>query len=364
MKHRLHVLSLPHTQTTRAYSSCAYTEKVRKFCIMMREQGNEVFLYSGDQNEAACSEHIECYNEGDRALACAGGHYTQASYDPRSVHWTRFNNRAAAAIRERSTPWDIICATSGTSHKPVADALPHLNTVEYAVGYGGVFSKFRVFESYAWMHAVYGAQSGGDPHRIDGLWFDDVIHGYLEPEAFPLGDGQGDDGGPYVLYLGRMIERKGIQVAREACQAAGVRLVTAGPGLQMPDVEHRGEVGPEERARMIGYASAVIMPTVYCEPFGNVAIEAQACGTPVITTDWGAFTETVRPGESGFRCRSLQQFVDALRDAPYLDREAIRRYAIDKFGLDHAGLRYQDYFDRLATTWGRGWYQLREETKS
>ena len=44
MKHRLHVVSLPHTQTTLEFSSCAYTEKVRKFCRMMVEQGNEVLL--------------------------------------------------------------------------------------------------------------------------------------------------------------------------------------------------------------------------------------------------------------------------------------------------------------------------------
>jgi hypothetical protein len=41
MQHRLHVVGLPHTQTTSAFSSCAYTEKVRKFCKMMMDQGNE-----------------------------------------------------------------------------------------------------------------------------------------------------------------------------------------------------------------------------------------------------------------------------------------------------------------------------------
>ena len=45
---RFHVVSLPHTQTTRAYSHCAYTEKVRKFCDMM-SVNHEVFLYSGRQ---------------------------------------------------------------------------------------------------------------------------------------------------------------------------------------------------------------------------------------------------------------------------------------------------------------------------
>ncbi len=56
---RFHVVSLPHTQTTTEYTSCAFTEKVRRFCIMMKSMGHEVYLYSGEYNQAPCDEHPE-----------------------------------------------------------------------------------------------------------------------------------------------------------------------------------------------------------------------------------------------------------------------------------------------------------------
>jgi hypothetical protein len=55
---RFHVVSLPHTQTTKEFVHCAYTTKVVRFCNMMTSLGHEVFLYSSDDNDAHVTEHI------------------------------------------------------------------------------------------------------------------------------------------------------------------------------------------------------------------------------------------------------------------------------------------------------------------
>ena len=57
---RFHVVGLPHTQTTKEYVNCAFTEKVRRFCLMMKDLGHEVYLYAGEENEAPCDELITC----------------------------------------------------------------------------------------------------------------------------------------------------------------------------------------------------------------------------------------------------------------------------------------------------------------
>jgi glycosyltransferase involved in cell wall biosynthesis len=109
----------------------------------------------------------------------------------------------------------------------------------------------------------------------------------------------------------------------------------------------------------MGGAIATFTPTLYVEPFGTVAIEAMACGSPVISTDWGAFTETVIDGVTGFRCHTLQEFVDAAENVKTLDRKAISEYAKERYGLDTVALMYDKYFNRLLSLWGAGWYELR-----
>jgi len=356
---RFHVVALPHTHLTPEFSSCAYTMKVIGFCRMMKKRGHQVFLYAGEKNTAPCDEHVVCIDEVARMTAVGYKHYTEASFDPNSSHWKRFNESAIYEIGKRKQPKDFICVIGGWAHKPIADAFPDLMTVEFGVGYGGTFSKYRVFESYAWMHTCYGAASMGQPHAIDGNWWDEVIPGYLDPNDFPY-RGTHRRGNDYALYVGRMIDRKGYDIAMEVCQKVGKRLVLAGPGLSSLGGygEYVGVVGPEERGRLMAGATALFVPTKYIEPFGNVAIEAMACGTPVITTDWGAFTETVIDGVTGFRCRNFEEFINALAQASKLDHRKIRRHVAQNYALDVIGAKYESYFERLLTLWDKGWYQL------
>ena len=65
-KFRFHLLSLPHTSTTKEFSLCAYTTKIRRFADMMTSLGHEVFLYAGPENEAGVTEHIVVAPEEDQ----------------------------------------------------------------------------------------------------------------------------------------------------------------------------------------------------------------------------------------------------------------------------------------------------------
>ena len=347
---RFHIVALPHTQVTKEFAGCAFTEKVRRFCIMMHNLGHEVFLYAGEEVEAPVTELITCINEQMRAYAVSlVPHYTQFPFQ--GSLWDKFNANAIAGIKERIQPQDFICLIGGSAQKDIADAFPSHLSVEFGVGYGGVFAKYRVFESYAWMHSIYAGWK--NPTTADGQFYDAVIPGYLEPDMFPLGDGKGDEKGEYYLFIGRLIDRKGYRIAQEVCQRLGKRLILAGPGEQSGYGEFVGSVGPEERAKLMGGATATFAPTLYVEPFGNVVIESQACGTPTITTDWGAFTENNPDGVSGFRCRTLAEFMHAAEGAKWLDRAKIRNRAVSLYNLDTIGLQYEAYFKRLLTPLGR-----------
>ena len=351
---RFHLVGLPHANTTKEFTSCAFTENVRKFAMMMTSLDHEVFLYSGEFNEAPCTEHVMCITEEERLQSLNGNHYTVASFDYSLPHWQKMNKNIIDEMGKRIQPKDFICVIGGLAHKGIADAFPNNMTVEFEVGYGGIFAKYKVFESYAWMHVCYGA-AVTNPHDVDGQFYDDVIPGHVDINDFPFRETPDD----YYLFIGRLIERKGYQIAADVCKALGKRLVVAGQGTPPAYGEYVGVVGTEERARLMGGAIASFVPTIYTEPFGLVVAEAMACGTPVITTDWGAFPENVVHGVNGFRCRTLQEFIDAAVAAPRLDRKAIREYAVDRFGLEANALLYEKYFTRLMTLWGKGFYELK-----
>lgn len=349
---RFHLISLPHTHTTLEFSACAFTEKVRKFAIMMMDRGHDVFLYAGEKNEAPCTEHIVCISEAERLAHVGGKSFIEASFDPNTPGWRTFNSRVIPAIRERAQSQDFICVIGGFAHKPIADAFPDMMTVEFGIGYGGTFAKYRVWESYAWMHTCYGAATKGNPNAADGQWFDAVIPGYFEVEQFPFSDEKDD----YFFFIGRLTDRKGYQIAADVCERLGKRLIVAGQGTPPSYGDYVGLVGPEERGRLMAHAHAVFVPTIYIEPFGNVAVEAQACGTPVITTDWGAMTETVIEGVTGFHCRTFGEFCAATEKVKDLSPYACRNHAIRNYSLPVIGEKYERYFQRLQTLWGKGWY--------
>ena len=253
---RFHVVALPHTQVTKAFSGCAYTEKVRRFCDMMKSRGHTVFLYAGEETESNVDELITCITEEQRLEMVGDKPYIETSFDAELSHWKIFNSNAIREISKRAEQKDFICVIAGASHKPIADALPHMITVEFGVGYSGVFSKYRVFESYAWMHSVYAQLRNAA--SVDGQFYDEVIPGYLEPDMFPMGKG---DGG-YYLYIGRMIERKGVDIAAHVCEKIGAKLIFAGTGYHIPKYgEYIGQVNPEQRAELMGGAIATFVPT-------------------------------------------------------------------------------------------------------
>lgn len=353
---RIHLVGLPHTQTDYRFAACAFTIKVVNFARMMKDRGHTVFLYAGDQNEAPCDELVTCVTEDERRAFVGGKSFIEASFDCRLPHWRAFNERVIEGIRRRAQPHDFICVIGGHASKPIADALPHMMTVEFGIGYGGTFAKYRVWESYAWMHTVYGAATAGNPNAADGQWFDAVIPGYFEVERFPFRKEKDD----YFFFIGRLTERKGYQIAADVCRAMGKRLIVAGQGTPPDYGEYVGVVGPEERGRLMAGAQAVFVPTRYIEPFGNVAVEAMACGTPVLSTDWGAMTETVIDGVTGFRCRTFGEFRRAAEKAHTLDPHAIRQHAVRTYSLPVIAEKYERYFERLSLLWNEGWYENRD----
>jgi glycosyltransferase involved in cell wall biosynthesis len=213
------------------------------------------------------------------------------------------------------------------------------------------------------MHHVY-AKKGIN----DGRWFDAVIPNYFDPDDFPyLNTSKNRE---YLLFLGRLVQRKGPHIASEIARASGMQLIVAGAGgkqvgtdivapeVTIKDAHYVGPVNAEERAKLLAGARALLVPTTYIEPFGGVAVEAMMAGTPVITSDWGAFTEIVLPKVVGYRFHTLAEAVEAINNVGICDPQLIQDYAHRRYSLEAVAPQFKLWFDRLNSLWDKGWYQL------
>lgn len=374
-KFTFHVLGLPHLPVSKEFNACAYTQKVFNFCKMMTRRGHDVTLYAPEGSNAPCTAFVQTISKAEQA-AMFGVYDWQKEmfkivWDSKLPYWSVTNLRAAAEISVRGKKGDIVCVVGGSCQKPLSDALDHdkFSVTEPFIGYAGVFSRFQVFESYT--HQALVARSlTGDPN---GNNYHDVVPVYFDPEDFPEGAGDGD----YYLYIGRLIIRKGINVAEAVCKAMGKKLLIAGQGVKHWDAEKKILVTEEnqtfqgdhleyvgyadvvKRAALMGGAIATFAPTQYIEPGGNTSVEPQACGTPVLAANYGCFAQQVVNGVTGFRPTTLEEWIYCAKKAATLDRKKIREVAMNTYSLDAVAPLFEEYFTRVYNlNMKEGWMTL------
>jgi len=180
-----------------------------------------------------------------------------------------------------------------------------------------------------------------------------IPHG-IETDAFPFGE----QGGDYLLFLGRMIRDKGPVEAIEIARQADMPLVLAGPAEDGFDervsceiderrIRYLGRVEPPERDRLLAGAAALVYPLLYPEPFGLVPIEAMACGTPVLGVGIGAVPELIEPGLTGYLADSWEGLAGLVPRALELDRRAIRDRARERFDYTRMVDAHEALYQRL-----------------
>lgn len=368
MKFRFHVLGIPHTISNKDYVACAFTQKVVKFCKMMKARGHTVIHYGHDKSEVDCDENVEVTN--DEVLNAAYGDHdwkkNTFKYDLEDSAYKHFYAKAIEAIVYRKKKGDFLLCFWGWGHKAIADAHPDMIIVEPGIGYsGGIFAPYRVFESQSIMAAYYGMQAVNRPGFFS--WYDAVIPNYFDLDDFSYTQEKED----YFLCLGRIGSHKGVDIAIQATAEAGVRLKVAGQGSieamgydKIPDhVEYVGYAGVEKRRDLMAKAKGQFVLTTYGEPFGGVQIEGMLSATPIISTDWACFGELNLHGLTGYRCRTFEHIIWAIKNIDNIHPWACRKWG-ENFSLDKVGKMYEEFFYSISNVYnGNGWYEKNPERK-
>ncbi len=162
----------------------------------------------------------------------------------------------------------------------------------------------------------------------------DVLHSPADIDRFTIGSGSGD----YFFIASRLLPYKRIDLAIDAAQLAGVKLLVAGDGPAMAQLRERarastttllGFVDDATINALMGNAIAAIIPGE--EDLGLVPIEAAAAGRPTIAYRRGGARETVIEGETGafFDEPNPSALADVLRtfDPRRYDERRLRAHA-------------------------------------
>ena len=184
----------------------------------------------------------------------------------------------------------------------------------------------------------------------------------------------------HLLFFGRIHRESGAADAIEIARRAGRKLLLAGvvqdqayfenavvPHLDGDRVVYLGSVGMGQRNTLLGAAQALLFPVEVGEPFGLSALEAMACGTPVIAYDRGSVRELVDNGVTGYLVASLDDAVDAVGRVGALDRAGCRRHVEASFSADQLVEGYLEVYRRVLARTARedrrpwGFYRVLED---
>ncbi|PSO49946.1 MAG: UDP-glucose--tetrahydrobiopterin glucosyltransferase [Cyanobacteria bacterium SW_9_44_58] len=161
-----------------------------------------------------------------------------------------------------------------------------------------------------------------------------------------------------LVWLGRIAPEKGLEDAVAAAQQVGRRLKIFGwlqdsqywqrilDQYPHAPIEYGGFLSTAELQQQIRRCQALLMTPRWVEAFGNVAIEALACGVPVIAYRRGGPAEIIRDGKTGFLVEpdSVEGLVKAIDRLPEIDRWACRQQAEEEYSLAALRDRFLAWF--------------------
>lgn len=201
------------------------------------------------------------------------------------------------------------------------------------------------------------------------------LHSVAQAQTFPFGEacvvlGNGFDLSLYqfcdkpanqLAWVARIAPEKGLEDAVAAAKLSGIPLKIMG-AIQHPDywekivqhypdapIEYIGFLSTQNLQAELRQCRGLLMTPRWVEAFGNVAIEALACGVPVVGYRRGGIAEIVEDGKTGFLVEpdSVSGLVDAIARLDTLNRQDCRTAAQTEYSLAALGDRYEQWFSKI-----------------
>lgn len=184
------------------------------------------------------------------------------------------------------------------------------------------------------------------------------VYNGLPVKDYPFSKNKED----FYLYLGAITPSKGPHIAVMLAKKLNIKLYIAGPirdhtyfnAFIKPflngNIKYLGEVSEKTKLELLSKAKALIFPVQREEYFGLVAVEAMACGTPVITFARGAMPEIVVHGVTGFLAHNIHEMLEYIKSVDSIDPNKCRRHVEERFSSERMCLRYVSLYAKLMSS--------------
>ncbi len=246
--------------------------------------------------------------------------------------WLAYHTIQMGMVADLSREFDILHFHNGFMHFPFMQqlGLPHVTTLHDRLDLPEFQPLFRQFDRVP-LISISDNQRTPLP-KVN--WVDTIYHG-LPDDLYAFNPAPED----YFLFLGRISPDKRVDRAIEIAERSGKPLYIGAKVdradekyfderikslFAKPCVHYLGEVGGEEKHKLLANAAALLFPIDWPEPFGLVMIEAFACGTPVVAYRNGAIPEVMEHGVTGFVVDNQDAAVDAAKRIAEIDRRGCR----------------------------------------
>ncbi|GGX32243.1 glycosyl transferase [Pigmentiphaga litoralis] len=305
------------------------------------QQGHDVTLFAcgGSRTQARLIESCPC-----------AVRLVEDTADPQAFHFAMLEE-----VVRQSGNFDLAHFHVDYQHFPFSRRLacPHLTTLHWRLDIPGLPLLYRAF-------ADVPVVSISDAQRTPLPWLNwqGTVHHGLPDDLLTQGDG----GGGYLAFLGRIAPAKrpdlAIEIARRAHVPLHIGAKIDNGDLHYferdirhlfddPIVNYRGELDDRQKNAFLGGARALVFPIDWPEPFGLVMAEALACGTPVIAFRRGSVPEVIEHGVTGFIVDTVDEAVEAVHRLPEIDRRACRAAFKTRFTASRMVADYLPIYEGL-----------------
>ena len=305
----------------------------------LRDRGHEVVMFATGDSEPGV--------QVDAAIA---------EHDPERLREPEVEAHHLSQLLERLPDGFDVIHDNSTVFGPLLlqfTDLPVVHTVHGGLDDPSALEVYRRVDGNVHLIAISNAYRAQAPE----LNWAGVVPNPVEVCDYPLVYDKDD----YVVFLARMSQVKGPDVAIRAARQAGAEIRLAGPVhdpdreffesevkplLREDDVSMQPAVGGGAKAELLANARALLSPVDWEEPFGLAPVEAMACGTPVVAYPRGALCETVVHGRTGFLVDDEEGLADAINRADEIDPAVCRDHVERHYSVPAVSALYEEAFER------------------